>query len=487
MTSAIAVATALAGVAVLSLRAEAETAALLRQLYLVPITAAALRFGLVAGSVTAAAAIMVEAPRLFPTIERSGLTPPALEHLLGFVLLIGAGVLVGHLATSAREHRRRVETLLAVQRALAEEAPLEIALQRLRGCLVARLGVDSVGLVIRQDGQVAVAGGGPVVADSLAAHVLETGRPRFVPDAADGARPRRVFAAPLFAGGEPTGALAVEREGELPVAERTAIVTLAAHCGLALENARLLSRQRRFTDELAERIASATATKSTFVAVASHELRTPLTALLGFTELLARRTFESAEVQRMADVMHRETERLVRIVDDFLDLSRIERGLEPRLARSRVEPAPAVASVVEVFRRAGSHALVAECEDGLPDVDADADALDRILKNLVSNAMKYSPPGTLVRVAARARDGADVEFSVHDVGRGIPADALPHVFEPYYRAAGVGTARGAGLGLAVVKSLVDAHGGAIELESVPGQGTRVTFVLPAAAPANAGP
>jgi signal transduction histidine kinase len=84
-----------------------------------------------------------------------------------------------------------------------------------------------------------------------------------------------------------------------------------------------------------------------------------------------------------------------------------------------------------------------------------------------------------VHVAARARDGVAVEFSVHDAGRGIPADALPHVFEPYYRAPGVGSARGAGLGLAVVKSLIDAHGGAIHLESAPDRGTRVTFVLPA--------
>jgi len=474
-----ALAVALAAVTAVIDRVDIETAALLRHLYLVPVVAAARRLGAIGGAVTAAAAVLLQAPRVFATIERDGLTGATTEHLLTFVLLIGAGALVGRLAASARAQRQRFETLLAVQRALTEEAPLEIALQRLRGCLAARLGVESVGLVARQDDRMAVAGGGLLIAGSIAAEALETGRPLFVPDIGGGARPRRAFAAPLLAGGAPIGALAVEREGELTAAERTAIATLAAHCGLALENARLASRQRRFTEELAERIASATATKSAFVAVASHELRTPLTALLGFSELLAKRTFEAAEVQRMADVMNRETERLVRIVDDFLDLSRIERGLEPRLSRARVEPAAAVVSVVEVFRRAGSHELVADCEDGLPGVDADADALDRILKNLVSNAMKYSPAGSAVRVTARARDGAGVEFSVHDTGRGIPADALPHVFEPYYRAPGVGSARGAGLGLAVVKSLVDAHGGAIDLESEPGHGTRVTFFIPA--------
>jgi signal transduction histidine kinase len=480
MRALVALAAGFVAVTVVVARADGEAASMLRHLYLAPVVAAALRFHLIGGGATAVAAVLLQAPGVFAAIERDGLTQPAAEHLITFALLIGAAVLVGRLAASARAQRRRFETLLAVQRALVEGAPLDIALQRLRGCLASRLGVDSVGLVARHDDQLAVAGSGPIAAGSLAVQVMETGTPGFVPDIGGRARPRRAFVTPLLAGGEPIGVLAVEREGELPVAERAAIATLAAHCGLALENARLVSRQRRFTDELAERIASATATKSTFVAVASHELRTPLTALLGFSELLAKRSFEAVEVQRMADVMSRETERLVRIVDDFLDLSRIERGHEPQLSRSPVVVAAAVASVVEVFRRAGSHKIAVECDTGLGEVDADADALDRILKNLVSNAMKYSPPGSVVRIAARVRDGGGVEFSVHDAGRGIPAEALPFVFEPYYRAPGVGSARGAGIGLAVVKSLIDAHGGTIELDSAPGRGTRVTFVLPAA-------
>jgi signal transduction histidine kinase len=473
-----ALATALAAVTVLTARMDVETTSLLRHLYFLPVVAAALRFGVVGGGIAAAAAVLLQAPRVFAAIERGGLTRPAAEHLVTFLALLCAGALVGRLASYAKLQRRRSETLLAVQRALAEDVSLETALGRLRACLAARLDVDAVALVVRHDDTLAIAGGGPVVVGSLAATVLASGTPQFVPEADRHARPRRAFAAPLLVGGEPIGVLAVEREGELAPSERGAIATLAAHCGLALENARLASRQRRFTEELAERIASATATKSAFVAVASHELRTPLTALLGFSELLAQRRFDGPEVQRMAEVMHRETERLVRIVDDFLDLSRLERGLEPRLSRTRVEVAAAVTASVEVFRRAGSHRLVVECDEALPALDADADALDRILKNLVSNAMKYSPPGSAVHVAARARDGAGVEFSVHDSGRGIPAEALPLVFEPYYRAPGVGSARGAGLGLAVVKSLVVAHGGTIQLESAPDQGTCVTFVLP---------
>lgn len=479
MREVVALAASLVAVTVLTAGAPIEMVSLLRHLYFVPVIAAALRFGVVGGGVTAAAAVLLQAPRVFAAIERGGLTRPAAEHLVTFMALLLAGTLVGRLASYGEAQRRRSETLLAVQRALVEEAALEIALERLRACLAARLAVDAVALVVRHDDRLAVAGGGPLAAGSLAALVLATGVPRFVPDTGAGARPRRAFAVPLLVAGEPIGVLAVEREGELPASERAGLTTLAAYSGLALENARLASRQRRFAQELAERIASATATKSMFVAVASHELRTPLTALLGFSELLAQRSFDTAEVRRMAEVMNRETERLVRIVDDFLDLSRLERGLEPRVSRAPVAVATAVSSAVEMLRRAGSHHLVVECDDALPAVDADADALDRILKNLVSNAMKYSPAGSAVHVAARAAVGAAIEFSVRDAGRGIPAEALPHVFEPYYRAPGVGSARGAGLGLAVVKSLIEAHGGTIRLESAPDLGTRVTFVLPA--------
>ena len=477
MKEVLALGIGLVAVSALTARVDPETAMVLRHLYFLPVIAGALRFGAVGGGVTAAAAVLLQAPGAFVAIERAGLTVATGERLVTFVGLGVAGILCGQLASYAQAQRRRSEILLAVQRTLAEEAPLDLALDRLRGCLSRWLRADAIGLVVRDDDRLTASGGGPVVAGSLAAVVMATGVHRFVPDVGADARPRRAFVAPLLVGGTPIGALAVEREGELPASERVALTTLAAHCGLALENARLASRQRRFADELADRIASATATKSAFVAVASHELRTPLTALLGFSELLAQRRFEPAEVRHMAEVMQRETERLVRIVDDFLDLSRLERGLEPRLSRGAVAVAPAVAAALEMFRRAGSHDLVVHCDDALPAVDADADALDRILKNLVSNAMKYSPRGSSVHVAARATDHA-VEFSVRDTGRGIPADAVPRVFEPYYRAPGVGSARGAGLGLAVVKSLIDAHGGSVSLESAPGRGTRVTFVLP---------
>jgi signal transduction histidine kinase len=157
----------------------------------------------------------------------------------------------------------------------------------------------------------------------------------------------------------------------------------------------------------------------------------------------------------------------------------MERGLGPRVVPAVVAVCPAITGAVALFRRGRvTHDLVVAVQDSLPAIQADPDALDRILKNLVSNAIKYSPAGSQVTVSARAGVG-EVEITVADEGRGIPTSALPRIFEPYYRAPDAAdTARGVGLGLAVVKALVEAQSGAIRVESVAGQGTRVTFTLP---------
>ena len=177
--------------------------------------------------------------------------------------------------------------------------------------------------------------------------------------------------------------------------------------------------------------------------------------------------------------MRTEAKRLGRIVSDLLDLSRIERGLAPALCRVPLALAPAIEATADLFRLGtATHPIAIECDPALPPVDADPDAVERVLTNLISNAIKYSPAGSTVRVKAQALAGV-VAIEVADSGRGIAAEALGRVFEPYYRAPDVaGVAPGTGIGLAVVKALVEAHGGAVRVDSVPMQGTRVTFVLP---------
>lgn len=448
--------------------------------FLVPVVAAAVAFGPSGGAISTLVAVLCYAPIVLPEIERAGLTAGAVEGALTVATLITMGALAGMLAAIARRHRTRYATLLAVQRALAEEAPLDIALGRLRACLQARLGPAVLALVARDGDRCVIAGGDRIAAGSMVASVLGDGQSVFVRSVTASSPPRQLFVVPLTAAGATMGALAVERESDFGADERAALLALGAHVGLALENSRLASRQRRFTAELQAQVAEATRMKSDFVAIASHELRTPLTAIQGFSELLATRPFSVDEARRIAGVIRSESERLGRIVSDVLDLSRIERGLEPALRRARVDVAVAVTAALDVFRwsRLGQRIDV-ECAPALPAVNADADALDRIVKNLVSNALKYSPPQSRVRVRACAT-GDGVEISVDDEGGGIPPAELARIFEPYYRAPGAAAAaRGAGIGLAVVKSLVEAHGGCIRAHSEPAHGTRMAVVLPA--------
>ena len=481
------VAFALGGITLAIALSDAGAASLWRHAYHVPTVVAALRWG-GAGVVAALAAVLLYAPFVLPALERSGPTPAVVEGLLTFAVLLGVGVLSAGLAAGARRQRARYDTLLAVQRAVDGDAPLDVALLRLRACLEARLG-GAVGLALADGARLAVAGGGAIVPGSAVARVVAAGAPLFVPDLGGGDRPRRCFVAPLRGRIGANGALALERDGDVGGDERRALLALAAHVGLALENARLAARQRRFAEELGEKVAAATRQvmendrmKSDFVAIASHELRTPLTALQGFSELLATRRFAPSEIGRLGAIMCAETERLGRIVSDFLDLSRLERGLAPPLRRVRVDAAVVVADAVEVLRRARiTHELELECDSPLPPVDADPDALDRVVKNLVSNAVKYSPAGSRVRVTARPLQAPPaVEIVVEDEGPGIAEVDLARIFEPYYRAPGAArTAGGVGLGLAVVKSLVDAHGGTIRAENVSPHGTRMTLILPA--------
>jgi two-component system sensor histidine kinase KdpD len=482
------VAAALAAITTLIALEEGGAASLFRHAYLVPVLAAALRFGALGGGLAAAAAALLSAPLVLPEIERSGITTEAVEGLTSFGVLGLVGVLSGVLRTRAGRHRRRYETLVSIQRALSDEAALDVSLARLRAALAERLRVDEIALIVRDDERLVIAGGERVAAGSLAARVLEGGESTFVCDTGARDRPRRAFATPLLSGGRAVGVLAVERTGDISTRERASLETIGAHVGVALENARLVSRQRRFAAELQERVEVARReleeldrAKSAFVAIASHELRTPLTALQGFSEILALRRLPPEEVTRLAQVMRREARRLGRIVSDLLDLSRIERGLEPALCRIPVRIESTIEATVDLFRQGtASHPITAECESALPVVDADPDALERVLTNLVSNAIKYSPSGSTVRVGARALAGG-VAIEVADAGRGIPADALSRVFEPYYRVPdAAGAAHGTGIGLAVVKALVEAHGGTVRVESAPAMGTRVTVVLPSA-------
>jgi len=212
----------------------------------------------------------------------------------------------------------------------------------------------------------------------------------------------------------------------------------------------------------------------------SHELKTPLASIAGFGETLERYQLSGEEQRRVAALIRGEAGRLQEMVTVFLDLERLGTGQWKgdeeivelgALARSRIE-------VLTAAAQARGQAIKASLDDGCTIRGVPA-LLERVVDNLVGNALKYSNDGDAIEVRARhAEDG--VVFEVRDQGPGIAPDAQPHLFERFYRAPGTEGA-GAGLGLALVKEVVDWHGGCISMKSEIGVGSLFTVNLPALA------
>ncbi|MDB4887863.1 MAG: ATP-binding region ATPase domain protein, partial [Gemmatimonadetes bacterium] len=221
-----------------------------------------------------------------------------------------------------------------------------------------------------------------------------------------------------------------------------------------------------------------------FVANVSHELKTPLTAVSGYAETLLDDSIEPAQRRRFTETIRDNALRMQRIVDDLLDLSRIESGGW----RPRIGPVDVVAVVHEVFsaaqgaaERAGL-ALRSEIAPDATQLRADPTAFRQILTNLVENAVRYTRQGSVTLRTRRA--GAGVWVDVIDTGVGIAPEHLPRIFERFYRV-DAGRSRvegGTGLGLAIVRHLADAHGGRVESSSEVGRGTTISVFFPERAP-----
>lgn len=244
----------------------------------------------------------------------------------------------------------------------------------------------------------------------------------------------------------------------------------------------------RSFNAMVARLEEAFARQKRFVSDVSHELRTPLTALGGQLEMLMLGADEGdPETQRrLVRGMYAETERMRRLVEDLLTLTRLDEGRLPL----RLAPVDVATIVRDVCELGGMLAMGQEIACDTPaaplTAQADGDRLREVLLNLVENALKFTPAGGTVTLVARAgiRQGT-VALEVRDTGAGITPEALPHVFDRFYRAdfaraRSPQSTSGSGLGLSIAKSLIEAQGGAIAIASEPGQGTTVTITLPAA-------
>lgn len=283
--------------------------------------------------------------------------------------------------------------------------------------------------------------------------------------------PKSFVALPLLAHGRLLGALilvsttATHRyaPADLPFAAE-----VAHRAALAVESARLYRAARRATD-----------TRDEVLGVVAHDLRNPLGVILMQAELLRHDAAEpEGQSRKPAEVIERAATRMNRLIQDLLDVTRMEGGHLP-VEQACVSAGHVVADSVEAQRPLASLAsleLRLEAAEDLPDVRGDGDRLIQVFENLIGNAIKFTAPGGRIMVGARPGDG-EILFWVADTGRGIAAEDLPHVFDRFWQARKGGRS-GAGLGLPIVKGIVEAHGGRIWVESTPGHGSTFFFTIP---------
>ena len=238
-----------------------------------------------------------------------------------------------------------------------------------------------------------------------------------------------------------------------------------------------LARQRAEAAEAAVRV------RNDVLSEVAHDLRAPLTSIMGHTDLMKLRLERDEPpsqdwLRARAGALRGAAQRMSAMVEEIVDVAQLQLGQDLTLRMAPVDVGMLVHEVLRALEVGAGreHALEADTPHGLV-VEGDQVRLERVVQNLIGNAVKYSPAGTPVRIAVQSQDDGAI-ISVRDRGVGIPASELAHIFTPFYRASTSRGIPGTGLGLAGAKAIVEQHGGSIALESCVGQGTTVTVYLP---------
>jgi signal transduction histidine kinase len=262
---------------------------------------------------------------------------------------------------------------------------------------------------------------------------------------------------------------------ELTAGQRRALRSLARHASVQLE----LRRYARHADKIAGRMRQLDRMKDSFLAGVSHELRTPLASIRGYLELLQADDLDPETSQRFLTVMQRNSDRLLRLIDDLLTVARLNDG-EAELDLVELDLAELSHQVTATCLPLAEHRGVALHDLTERPVPARGDSrrLGQALNHLIVNAIKFTSPGGEITVRGTAAD--EPELVIADTGVGIPAAELPHVFDRFFRSAAADrmAVPGPGLGLSIVNLIIDAHHGSIHLDSQPGVGTTVRLTLP---------
>jgi len=322
-------------------------------------------------------------------------------------------------------------------------------------------------------GRVFESGAAEVVSDLANRFGITTGGPW--PDSCESA-----FVLPITASGygKPTGFLVAGLSPRRIVdAEyRSFLDLIAGHISTAVANARAYEEERKRAEALAE----IDRAKTAFFSNVSHEFRTPLTLMLGPLEDTLADTFLSPQVTQRLHVAHRNSIRLLKLVNTLLDFSRIEAGRNEAVYEA-VDLATLTTELASMFRSASEKAtlnLLVSCSPIDGEVYVDREMWEKIVFNLLSNAFKFTFEGEII---VRLREsGGTVELEVSDTGTGIPKDELPHLFERFHRVKGARgrSYEGSGIGLALVQELVKLHGGTVRVNSEVGRGSTFTVSIP---------
>ena len=289
---------------------------------------------------------------------------------------------------------------------------------------------------------------------------------------------RSAMSAPLYAMAEPVGVLNVsvsDGDREYDEHDLRALTVFADHAAIAIANARLFEREK----EASAQLEALDASRREFLAVITHDLKAPLTAILGYVRLL-RNLGTGATVDQTTEflqVVEQQGERMLGMLEQLIVATSLEEGA-PSLSRQPLDLQALIDDAVGAFRAVlGERQIRIDAPDHVPTVFGDPSGVQHIMANLVENAVKYSPAGSPIWVEVEPVP-EEVRITVADRGPGIPEDILPHVFDRYRRAEGQGRGGSVGLGLFIVRSLAEGHGGRVWAENGRDGGARITFALP---------
>ncbi len=316
--------------------------------------------------------------------------------------------------------------------------------------------------------------------NSIAGWVVKEGEPLLIPDVRKDPRhyhqvddmtkfsTRSILGVPLRVKDKVIGVLEVLNkieDKEFTQDDVETLTILAAQAAIAIENARLFQQ----SDLLSE---------------VAHELRTPLTSIRGYSKmLLLSEGIDQEKKLEFAETIHREAVRLGQMINDFLDLARLESG-RTYIAQEPVNMSEVINETLTILQPQAAErqiSIALQVPETLPTLIGDPARLKQVMVNLVSNAVKYNHEGGRVDIEVQVGED-ELNVAVRDTGRGIAEEDLPHIFEKFYRVDDSEQqepqAKGTGLGLSIAKHIVEVHGGTISVQSVQGQGSTFAFTLP---------